>query len=78
MNFNNFSKWFRGMGGRVPEKFEEVLNTRYTYDPQPVSSFKDRAEYIKKKYNYKFTHLKLKNNFLDGEPDINNITFIKK
>lgn len=75
---SSFVTWFRGLGGRVPDRFDEVLNTRYMYDVPPVSSFKNRAEYIKKKYNYKFTQLKVKNNFLDGEPDVNSITFVKK
>ena len=78
MNFSSFAKWFQGLGGRVPDRFEEVLNTRYIFDPPPVSSFKNRAEFIKKKYNHKFTHLKLKNNFLAEEPNIENIIFVKK
>lgn len=73
----NFLKWFQGMGGRVPPNIEEVLNTRYVYNPEPVSSFKDRAEYIKKKYNYKFKGKPICDHDLSGFPDISKINFVK-
>jgi len=78
MNYSGFFKWFQGLGGRVPDRFEEVLNTRYVYDAPPVSSFKSRAEEIKKKYNHKFKQLKVKDDFLSKEPNIFNILFVKK
>jgi len=74
----DFVKWFRALGGRVPDNFKDVPATTYIYDSVPVSSFKDRAEYIKKKFNHKFRLRSRHDNFLKDEPNIDDIDFVRK
>jgi len=78
MKAEQFLGWFRRLGGNLPDNFEEVLNTRYVYDPDPISSFKNRAAEIKKKFNHKFRAKSIHDDFLKSEPNIETIYFEKK
>jgi hypothetical protein len=69
-----FIRWFQRLGGNIPSDFREAINDRYIYDPPKASSFKERADYIKTKYNHKFE----RKSPVDDHPDIHKIKFEKK
>ena len=70
----HFIKWFQGIGGNIPPDFKEAVNDRYVFDRPKVSSFKNRAEFVKTLYNHKF----VRKSPVDEHPDITNIKFDKK
>ena len=51
---NNFYNWFKSLGGDVNFVNIEEINNRLHEPILIVSTFKNRAKEIKKKYNYKF------------------------
>ena len=53
----------------------EAVNDRYIYEPVPVSSFKDRADHIKRKYNHKFKNKPTQDNFMEGIQDLDKFFF---
>jgi len=76
-NFQKFANWFLTMGGNVPEHYKGMIEPRLsTVTANVASSFKERAEEIKEKYNHKFeTTVKQE---LGDFPDITSIKFEKK
>lgn len=74
--FEQFFGWFQNLGGTIPPNFEEVLQSRHMKEYEPVSTFKDRAGYIKQKYNHKFKFRVAEE--LKDHPDISKLKFEKK
>lgn len=73
----DFFDWFRGIGGRVPDHYKPMIEESFR-EKLIVSSFSNRAEEIKQKYNHKFIHILAKKDFLEDVPDIDKIYFEKK
>ena len=70
-----FFKWFRGVGGTTPGHASELLKRSFAPLPEPESSFKNRAEEVKRMYNHKFRLKSRLDDFLKDEPDIDTLNF---
>jgi hypothetical protein len=68
-----FFQWFNRLGGRVPKIINDDLKDRFKDVPIQRGSLKQRAQYIKDRYNHRF-----KGDPLYGYPDISKIKFKPK
>jgi len=76
-DLKQFLKWFGNIGGPVPTVFDKIL-AKFTPIPIPVSSFKNRAADIKKKYNYRFKNRSIFDDFMSEEPDLDKLYFERR
>ena len=71
----NFIKWFTDLGGAMDQHMEDVCKARMQPVPVPKSSFRNRPEEIKEKFNHKFKAKPVEDDFLN---DVVDIDFEKK
>jgi len=68
-----FIQWYHRMGGKYNESYNEQIKSKLMETKVKNSSFKERAEEVKRKYNHKFWK-----NVLKNVPDISKLKFEKK
>lgn len=69
---NKFFDWFIKLGGNIYDQYSEHIMDKFKKEEPKVSSFKERPQEIKQKYNYTFDDL------MKDVPDISKLKFDKK